>query len=136
MNKRAASVLEYSIIFGIIAIVLFAMSTYIKRSFQGQVKDMADNFIGGGNQMQAADYYVNAIVSSNSTSNSSSNMTATDMLGGARAISLNEVAQSSSSSNVVDTRRIIDTTGVSGALSDSGVVYQSSNTSTNSGQQQ
>ncbi|MCX5711218.1 MAG: hypothetical protein NT060_04615 [Candidatus Omnitrophica bacterium] len=127
MNKRAASILEYSIIFVVVALVMFAMSNYIKRSFQGQVKDMADNFIGGGNEMQSADYYANAIADSNSVTNTGSNMIANDMLGGARGIDLNEIKQLSSNSLVIDTHRLLDTApSVSASLSDASVAQSES----------
>jgi hypothetical protein len=45
--KQAQSVLEYTIIMGIITIVIFSMSILIKRSVQGMVKIVADQV---GNQ--------------------------------------------------------------------------------------
>jgi len=120
--------LEYTTIFGIIAIALFAMSTYIRRSFQAQVKDMADNFISEGSANQAADSQVKSIATSNASSKSSSNMEVRDLLKGARSVRSNEVSESSSQSRVEDTRKSTDES-TDAELSDASVVYQESNTS-------
>jgi Flp pilus assembly pilin Flp len=105
---RGASVLEYGIIFGIVAIVLFAMTTYAKRAFQGEVKDLTDNFISSGLEEQASDTYVRAQGSSNSSSNAASGMIITDALGGARSLRVNETSESKSSSIVIDYKGLVD----------------------------
>lgn len=45
-NRSASIFAEYIIIFGVIAMLFVAMNTYVKRSYQGRIKDMTDYFIG------------------------------------------------------------------------------------------
>jgi hypothetical protein len=43
VKKRAHSLLEYSIILGIVGVALFAMQTHFKRGIQGMLKVIADD---------------------------------------------------------------------------------------------
>jgi len=42
-QRKAQSTLEYAILIGVIVAGLIAMQTYIKRGFQGKLKDSADS---------------------------------------------------------------------------------------------
>ena len=42
LNKKAQSIQEYVIVFGLVVVALISMQTYMKRGIQGAVKDMAD----------------------------------------------------------------------------------------------
>lgn len=44
---RGGSILEYSLMLGVVILVFMGMNTYVKRGFQARVKDMTDYFIGG-----------------------------------------------------------------------------------------
>jgi len=58
MKKRqskyelANSLVEYAFILGVVVLALSMMNIYVKRGFQGRVKDMTDYFIGGGREVQ------------------------------------------------------------------------------------
>lgn len=45
-NRKANVFAEYIIIFGVVAMLFVAMNTYVKRSYQGRLKDMTDYFVG------------------------------------------------------------------------------------------
>jgi len=50
MNRKAQSLLEYIFLIGIVTMVFFAMSTFIKRGLQGVIKVTADQI---GNQQDS-----------------------------------------------------------------------------------
>ena len=47
-NKKAQSTAEYVIVLGLIVAAVVAMQTYIKRGFQGRIKDAVDYTYQGG----------------------------------------------------------------------------------------
>jgi len=54
-QHRAQSTLEYAILIGIIAAGLIAMQVYLKRGFQGKVRDNTDQM---GEQFEPGETYV------------------------------------------------------------------------------
>ena|SRR3990167_1965266 len=42
MNARGQSMLDYALLFGIVAIILFSMAPYMRRSIQGMVRTVSD----------------------------------------------------------------------------------------------
>jgi hypothetical protein len=46
-NKFANSIVEYSIVIGLVSLAFTTMHIYMKRGLQGKIRDMTDNFIGG-----------------------------------------------------------------------------------------
>jgi hypothetical protein len=107
-NKRAASILEYSIMLGLIVLVFYVMNTYIKRSMQANVKDGTDYFLGGGNVMQDEEVYPRSVSTSNVSSNSSSNIVSKDMIGGSKVYAGDEYQRSDSRYKTVDTKSLVD----------------------------
>lgn len=85
LNKKAQSTAEYVIVLGIIVAAVMAMQTYIKRGFQGRMKQAVD-FVDNGGQsgnnvvtftdLQYEPYYLTSDFSSQRTSNESETMTA------------------------------------------------------------
>ncbi len=49
-EKKAQTIIEYTMILGVIAMILFAMNTMVKRGIQGMIKVVADQV---GNQESA-----------------------------------------------------------------------------------
>ena len=45
-NKRAQTTLEYAILIGVVAAALIAMQMYLKRGYQGKIRDSADSMGG------------------------------------------------------------------------------------------
>lgn len=43
LNKRAQSTLEYAVLIGVLVAALIAMQSYIKRGYQGKLKESADS---------------------------------------------------------------------------------------------
>lgn len=43
LKKRGQTTLEYAILIGVIVAALIAMQVYLKRGFQGKIRDSADN---------------------------------------------------------------------------------------------
>jgi len=48
LNKKAQSTAEYVIVLGLIVAAVLAMQTYVKRGFQGRIKDAVD-YVDQGN---------------------------------------------------------------------------------------
>jgi len=44
-NRKADSLAEYALVLGIVSLALIGMNMYIKRGFQGRMKEMSDKFI-------------------------------------------------------------------------------------------
>jgi Flp pilus assembly pilin Flp len=44
-NKFGSSIIEFTLILGIVTLSLIAMQVYIKRGIEGKTKDLADHFI-------------------------------------------------------------------------------------------
>lgn len=87
MNKSANTFLEYVIILGVISAALLGMNTYIKRGFQGQLKEMTDYFISNSSNSQLVQ--VNPSTSHSNTI-SGANIDSADFIGGGTALSLSE----------------------------------------------
>lgn len=51
-NNSANIFMEYALMVGLIAVVLVTMNTYLKRGFQGKVKDVTDYFMSQGEEEQ------------------------------------------------------------------------------------
>jgi hypothetical protein len=56
-RKRAQSTAEYVIVLGLIVAAVMAMQTYVKRGFQGRVKDTID-FVDNSNTIRTEDQKV------------------------------------------------------------------------------
>lgn len=106
-NRKANSIIEYSLIIGIVALALSMMNIYIKRGVQGRVKDMADFFIGGGKQMQDSTTNARAISDSRTENTSRSLLTSRDILGGAREIGISDDLDIQAETRVEDIKKII-----------------------------
>ncbi len=102
MNKKASSLLEYSIILGVVSLVLITMNLYIKRGVQGKVKDMTDYFIG---REQIVEINPTATTNSRNTSVANSTVNSNVLVGGGRRITTTETANINASSRVIDTGR-------------------------------
>src|SRR4030042_1734700 len=67
-NNKAQSTLEYAVLIGVIAAALIATQTYIKKGFQGKLKDGADSM---GDQFSprhsSSSYTINSGSESNET---------------------------------------------------------------------
>lgn len=98
-SLKGGSILEYSIMLGVVILIFMGMNTYIKRGFQNRVKDMTDYFIGSGQVGE-----VNPTSSSNSTTNTAvtSNFSLSDKISGGKAIVSKEVTNVTASSEVID----------------------------------
>jgi len=107
-KKTGSSIVQYAVTAVIVATVLFAMTTYIKRGVQARIKDMADGFIGDGKEMQAADTGVFSTSSSNTSSGYNGTVLSRDLLGGGSNVSLNDRTSMNASSKTVDFRSVLD----------------------------
>lgn len=65
-KNRAQSTLEYAILIGVIVAGLIAMQVYLKRGFQGKLRDNADNM---GKQFSPGHTAYTATTTSSSASN-------------------------------------------------------------------
>ena len=97
IKTKAQSVLEFALFFGVVAIVLTAMSAYMRRAVQATVKEASDQF---GTQENSAENLeaTNSIKYSHDESqfvNRSSSMTSQgSSLGGGFRRDLNSITQS------------------------------------------
>jgi hypothetical protein len=79
---KAQSTAEYVIVLGLIVAAVMAMQTYVKRGFQGRIKDAVDYVDQGGvtsgvvtfNTRQYEPYYLSSSFSSNRSSNEAEDM--------------------------------------------------------------
>ncbi|MCP4652936.1 MAG: hypothetical protein GY858_06080 [Candidatus Omnitrophica bacterium] len=60
-QRKSQSILEYALLLGVIVAAILIMQTFVKRGFQGRMKDSADR-IGGGETFSTSD---TAIISTN-----------------------------------------------------------------------
>ena len=82
MNKRAQSTAEYVIVLGLIVAAVMAMQTYVKRGFQGRIKDAVDYTDAGGAGASSVNfatkqyepYYLSSSFNSNRNSTDNENM--------------------------------------------------------------
>lgn len=65
-NRRAQNTLEYAILIAIVAIGLLAMQNYVKRGFQGMLRERADDL---GEQFSPGYTTYNYSITTNSTTN-------------------------------------------------------------------
>lgn len=99
-NKIGNSILEYAIIIGITALALTTMNIYIKRGIQGKLKDMTDNFIG---REQIGEINPTAVINSSSRSLSNAALNNELFIAGGSRLVVNETANMTATSRVVDT---------------------------------
>ncbi|MFH0763270.1 MAG: hypothetical protein V1925_05225 [Candidatus Omnitrophota bacterium] len=78
-NRIANSVTEYAIILVLISLVFMAMNTYIKRGFQGKIKELTDNFIS---KEQAGEADPTMIATSTAKSTADGSVTREILVGG------------------------------------------------------
>ena len=90
---KGVSILEYSLLLGIIGLVFIGMNTYVKRALQGRIKDMTNQFIGSEqvgdvNPTAVSGSYVNPNTGMvvPATTDSNSVVTVSDVIGGARTV--------------------------------------------------
>jgi len=78
-NKKAQSTAEYVVVLGLIVAAVVAMQTYIKRGFQGRLKDAVDYVDQGGQSgnvvtfngnEQYEPYYLSSTFNTNRSDNS------------------------------------------------------------------
>lgn len=76
-NRRAQSTAEYAILIGVVVAALVAMQTYVKRGFQGRMKDATDFFATNTSQIgtttQYEPYYLAQTRNTQTTADSSEN---------------------------------------------------------------
>lgn len=94
--KRAASLMEYAIILGIVSTILIAMNVYIKRGLQGRIADMSDYFI--------SPKHLDEVTSSNSLTSTNINTDISDQMyiGGGTNLALFDNRQVVSTTNAED----------------------------------
>ena len=71
MRKNAQSIMEYMVLICVIVAAIFAMQVYIKRAFQGKMREQADQISDGLAYSPGAtngDYMMRRSISSNSSS--------------------------------------------------------------------
>ncbi|HBG60752.1 MAG: hypothetical protein A2Y03_04605 [Omnitrophica WOR_2 bacterium GWF2_38_59] len=70
-NNKAQSILEYSLIIGIVTVIFFNMGTFLKRGTQGMIKTIADQIGDQRNGDQIFDveegFMVNAFIDTDAT---------------------------------------------------------------------
>jgi len=98
-NQAAASLIEYAIILGVVSAVLMGMSTYVKRGFQGRLKEMTDYFIS---DKQVAEVNPTATTSSSTDRTQGATGTTEAFIGGGTSASLLEEASISATSRSED----------------------------------
>ena len=103
MNKSAGSFIEYTIILGLVSMVLIAMNTYIKRGVQARLKDMTDYFISNEQLVEA-----NPTAVTTSSTNRLTNSTANDQtfIGGGTKVQVLERASINAISKVEDSNAL------------------------------
>lgn len=76
-NRKAQSTAEYAILIGVVVAALVAMQTYVKRGFQGRVKDATDTFATQtpelGTTTQYEPYYLDQARNTQSNTQSTDN---------------------------------------------------------------
>lgn len=98
-SSKGDSILEYSIILGIVILMFTGMNTYVKRGFQNRIKDMTDYFIGS---RQVGEINPTAVSNSTTNTTATSNVSLSDEIGGGKAVESQEVTNITASSEVVD----------------------------------
>ena len=78
-NSKAQSLIEYSIVIGIISVILVAMTPFLKRPYQGMIKTVADQ-IGiqkaadqGFNQQERGGYLKESYIQTSAVSDKTTN---------------------------------------------------------------
>jgi len=104
-----SSLLEYSLLIGIIGLAFMAMNTYAKRGLQGRIKDMTDYFIsnqqvGEVNPTAVSGSYVDPdtgeVIPAITTMNSTVQLS--EEIGGSKGIISNEITEMSFKTQVID----------------------------------
>lgn len=98
-KQAAAGFLEYTIILGVVSVVLIGMNTYIKRGIQGRLQEMTDYFISNEQVVE-----INPTATTNSTTNRISDATVDGktLIGGGTSSYLSETIDISASIRVED----------------------------------
>lgn len=98
-NKRAISVMEYALVFGMVSIALIAMNIYIKRGVQSRARDLTVYFLGSE---QVAELNPTGETATDANVTSTSNSTASYYKGGSAEISINDVTTANTKVKAVD----------------------------------
>lgn len=87
---KGQNLTELALIIGIVGLVLIAMEVYVRRGFQGKVKDLTDNMIGSEQAAYEQDVSGLEVNNSSSEVSSSSTMTSKEFKKGERSLAGSE----------------------------------------------
>lgn len=82
-NRKAQSTAEYAILIGVVVAALVAMQTYVKRGFQGRMKDATDTFATQTPELGSTAQYEPYYLSQTRNTQSDSQSAESTSLGGA-----------------------------------------------------
>lgn len=99
---KGQNLTELALIIGVVGLVLIAMEVYVRRGFQGKVKDLTDNMIGSEQAAYEQDTSGLEVNTSTSELTSSSTMTSTELKGGERSLTGSETTTNAYNSTTED----------------------------------